>query len=252
MFVRKWHGVPRSFSKITKSMSDASQNPAASTPAPKLARILVVEDEAITAADLQDRLAAMGYAVAGWATSGEDAIEIARREKPDLALMDIVLKGRINGIDAARIVRTELGVPVIFLTANSNDAVLDRAKTSEPFAYLLKPFEERQLRTNIEMALYKVRMEHEREQLIRDLQDALAKVKTLSGLLPICAWCKDVRNDEGYWMRVDQYVQEHSDAKFSHGLCPACAERHFAQTEAEAEAQGDITAVQIVRRGRGA
>ena len=211
------------------------QKPSSTSPASTLltkakkkpARILVVEDEAITAADLQDRLSALGYEISGWATSGEEAIELARADKPDLALMDIMLRGKMNGIEAARILRSELAVPVIFLTANSNDAVLDKAKASEPFAYLLKPFEERQLRTNIEMALYKNKMEQEREELIRQLQDALAKVKTLSGLLPICAWCKDVRDDEGYWLRVEKYVEKNSAAKFSHSLCPSCAEKHF-------------------------
>ena len=190
-------------------------------------RILVVEDEAIVAADIQDRLETLGYAVAGWATTGDEAIELARSSSPDLILMDIMLKGPMNGIQAAHLIRIELSLPVIFLTANSDEAVLDQAKISEPFAYLLKPFEERQLRTNIEMALYKSRMEREREQLTRELQEALATIKTLNGLLPICAWCKSVRDDSGYWMRVEQYVEQHSHATFSHSVCPECASRYF-------------------------
>ena len=201
--------------------------PASEHTAPARARILVVEDEAITAADLQDRLEALGYSIAGWATSGEEAIELARSEQPDLTLMDIMLKGGMTGIEAARVVRSELGVPVIFLTANSNDAVLNLAKASEPFAYLLKPFEERQLRTNIEMALYKIKMEREREQLIRDLQDALARVKSLSGLLPICASCKKIRDDQGYWTQLEVYIRDHSEAEFSHGVCPDCGLRLY-------------------------
>jgi CheY-like chemotaxis protein len=169
----------------------------------------------------------MGYAIAGWATSGEEALALARGENPDIVLMDIMLKGEMNGIEAARIVRAELHVPAIFLTANSNNAIIEEAKVSEPFAYLLKPFEERQLRTNIEMALYKNKMEREREQLIRELQDALAKVKILSGLLPICGWCKNVRDDDGYWTQVESFVQRHSSAKFSHSICPDCAATHF-------------------------
>jgi CheY-like chemotaxis protein len=197
--------------------------PQASTPS----RILVVEDEAIVAADIQDRLEALGYVVAGWGATGDEALELARTAHPDLILMDIMLKGPMNGIQAAHLVRIELGLPVIFLTANSDEAVLDQAKVSEPFAYLLKPFEERQLRTNIEMALYKSRMERERDRLMRELQEALATIKTLSGLLPICAWCKSVRDDSGYWIRVEQYVEEHSKATFSHSVCPECASRYF-------------------------
>jgi two-component system, response regulator PdtaR len=197
------------------------------TPAPAApARILVVEDEAITAADLQDRLVQLGYEIAGWAVTGEDAIDLARNGQPDLVLMDIRLKGRMTGIEAAREIRAELRLPVIFLTANSNDAVVDEAKVSEPFAYLLKPFEERHLRANIEMAVHKARGERERDRLVRELQAALAEVKTLTGLLPICAWCKDVRDDEGYWTKVEAYVQKRSNAKFTHGICPSCAEDH--------------------------
>jgi len=190
-------------------------------------RILVIEDEAIVAADIQDRLETLGYEVAGWGTTGAEALELARSSKPDLVLMDIMLKGPMNGIQAAHLVRVELSLPVIFLTANSDEAVLEQAKISEPFAYLLKPFEERQLRTNIEMALYKSRMERERERLMKELQDALAEIKTLSGLLPICAWCKSVRDDSGYWMRVEQYVEAHSKATFSHSVCPECTSRYF-------------------------
>lgn len=207
-------------------------------------RILVVEDEAIVAADIQDRLETLGYTVAGWGTTGAEALELARSSHPDLILMDIMLKGPMNGIEAAHLVRVELSLPVIFLTANSDEAVLEQAKISEPFAYLLKPFEERQLRTNIEMALYKSRMERERERLTRELQDALATIKTLSGLLPICAWCKNVRDDSGYWMRVEQYVEQHSQATFSHSVCPDCASRYFGPNLDPAHACGhgaDVT-----------
>ena len=190
-------------------------------------RILVIEDEAIVAADIQDRLETLGYVVAGWGTTGAEALDLARTSNPDLILMDIMLKGPMNGIQAAHLVRIELSLPVIFLTANSDEAVLERAKISEPFAYLLKPFEERQLRTNIEMALYKSRMERERERLVKELQEALSTIKTLSGLLPICAWCKNVRDDSGYWMRVEQFVEAHSQATFSHSVCPECATRYF-------------------------
>jgi AmiR/NasT family two-component response regulator len=198
-------------------------------------RILVIEDEAIVAADIQDRLEVLGYEVAGWGTTGAEALELARTTKPDLILMDIMLKGPMNGIQAAHQVRIELSLPVIFLTANSDEAVLEKAKVSEPFAYLLKPFEERQLRTNIEMALYKSRMERERERLTRELQEALTTIKTLSGLLPICAWCKNVRDDSGYWMRVEQYVEAHSQATFSHSVCPDCASRYFGPEAASSE-----------------
>src|SRR6516225_7279940 len=94
----------------------------------QIARILVVEDEVIVSADLQDQLVRLGYRVAGAAVSGEESIRKASDLKPDLVLMDIILKGEMDGIEAARQIRDKLKVPVIFLTANSNDSILERAK----------------------------------------------------------------------------------------------------------------------------
>jgi len=123
------------------------------------AQILVVEDENIVAKDIQNRLRNMGYRVPAICASGEDAIDKVAQIHPDLVLMDIMLKGAIDGISAAERIRNLFSVPVIYLTAYSDEATLERARISEPFGYLLKPFEERELHTTIEIALYKHRME---------------------------------------------------------------------------------------------
>jgi CheY-like chemotaxis protein len=190
-------------------------------------RILVVEDEAVISADIQDRLHALGYAVVGSADTGPEAIEKAAQLKPDLVLMDIMLKGAMLGTEAAVQIRSQLHLPVIYLTANSNEDTFLRARASEPFGFILKPFDEGALRANIEIALYKHRMEREREELILQLQTALAEVKTLSGLLPICCSCKKIRDDKGYWNQLEAYVMQHSSASFSHGYCPDCAIKFF-------------------------
>ncbi len=119
------------------------------------ARILIVEDEAIVALDLELQLKRLGYRVLGSAASAEEAIRMTAEHLPDLVLMDIRLQGELDGIAAAEIVRREHARPVIFLTAHADDATLQRARLSEPFGYLLKPFEERELLTAIEMGLYK-------------------------------------------------------------------------------------------------
>jgi CheY-like chemotaxis protein len=186
-------------------------------------RILVVEDEAIVSADIQDHLASFGYEVAGAADSGKDAIDLARRLKPDLILMDIILHGPMDGAEAAKQIRAELKLPVVFLTANSDDVTMFKARDTDPFGYVLKPFDDRTLRIAIEIALYKHRVEREREAMIAQLKEALEQVKTLEGMLPVCAWCKKVRSDEGYWMTVDQYLRTRSHLEFSHGVCPNCA-----------------------------
>lgn len=118
-------------------------------------RILVVEDEKIISLDLQRRLEKFGYQVVGLAATGTGAVEQARSLLPDIILMDIMLGGEIDGIDAARQVKAELGIPVIFLTAFADEKTLARAKEAEPYGYVLKPFKERELYTTIDIALYK-------------------------------------------------------------------------------------------------
>lgn len=117
-------------------------------------RILVVEDEEIVAMDIEARLSLLGYEVAGSAASGERAVALVPEVRPDLVLMDIRLRGEMDGITAAGIIRHRFSLPVVFLTAHSEATTLERAKVAVPFGYILKPFEDRELRTTIEMALY--------------------------------------------------------------------------------------------------
>jgi len=129
--------------------------------------ILIVEDEAIVAADIAGQLGRLGYAISGQAARGEDAVMLARNLRPDLVLMDIQLAGAMDGIEAAEVIHRECGVPVIYLTAHSDTATLERTKLTEPFGYILKPFEERELRTHIETALYR----HQAERALRESEE---------------------------------------------------------------------------------
>lgn len=122
-------------------------------------RILIVEDESIVAMDLQNRLENFGYTIIGHVVSGREAVEKARAAGPDVILMDIQLKGEMDGIQSAELIKDELDIPVIFLTAFADQPTLERAKLTEAFGYILKPYHERELYTNIEMAIYKHRME---------------------------------------------------------------------------------------------
>ncbi|MEY3198464.1 MAG: hypothetical protein RJA13_422 [Bacteroidota bacterium] len=124
-------------------------------------KILVVEDESIVSKDIQHSLKKLGYDIIGSTNSGEKAIEIARTEHPDIVLMDIQLTGEMNGVVAAEIVRSELAIPVIFLTAYADESTFSKAKITEPYGYIIKPFKEIDLHTSIEMAIYKHRKEQE-------------------------------------------------------------------------------------------
>ena len=117
--------------------------------------VLVVEDENIVAKDIQQSLLKMGYKVIGTASSGEKAKEILKENQPDIILMDIMLKGNMSGIDTAEYVKDIYDLPVIFLTAYADENTLSKAKITEPYGYILKPFKEIDLHTSIEMALYK-------------------------------------------------------------------------------------------------
>jgi signal transduction histidine kinase len=132
-------------------------------------RILVVEDEVAIAEEIIDRLEGMGFYIPGTATSGEDAIKKAEEGRPDLVLMDIKLKGEMDGIEAAGQIRRRLDVPIVYLTAYSDRTTLERAKVTEPFGYVIKPFDDRDLEVSIEMALHK----HGREKEGKEYQDTL-------------------------------------------------------------------------------
>ncbi|MBD2211824.1 response regulator [Nostoc linckia FACHB-104] len=134
------------------------------------ANILIVEDEAIVAKDLRNRLTRFGYTVPGVASSGQEAINKALELSPDLVLMDIKLKGQMDGIQAADEIHKHLDIPIIYLTAYADDNTLERAKITDPFGYLLKPFKERELQTNIEIALTK----HQLEKQLKNSQKWLS------------------------------------------------------------------------------
>lgn len=122
-------------------------------------RILIVEDERIIARGIEKRLRGLGYSVVGNAGAGEEAVRQALEFRPDLILMDINLGQGMDGVDAAAAIRAQADIPVVFLTAFSDDATLQRAKQSDPFGYLLKPYEDKDLQTAIEIGLYRHRME---------------------------------------------------------------------------------------------
>lgn len=129
-------------------------------------RILVVEDEGVTAMDIQAQLQSLGYDVPALAFSGEEAVVQAENLRPDLILMDIRLTGKLSGIEAATQIRERYNTPLIYLTAYADEETLQQAKITEPVGYILKPFDQRTLRSTIEMALYRHKMERQRADIL--------------------------------------------------------------------------------------
>ena len=144
--------------------------------------ILVVEDESIIALDIQNNLRRLGYQTPAAVHNARDAIAAAERHRPDLVLMDILLQGEMDGVQAAVIIKDRLNIPIVYLTANTDEQTFERAKLSAPFGYLLKPFEQRELHTTIETALYKHateqklhRYRHHLEELVQERTAELEK-----------------------------------------------------------------------------
>lgn len=196
------------------------------------AKILLVEDEAIIAMDLEQRLSFLGYEVTGCATRGDQALKMAESNPPDLALMDIHLQGEKDGIETAAAMRSRYSVPVVFLTAYSDDDTLRRAVAERPMAYLVKPFADREVHAAIELALCRERADREvsrykraLEEKVAELEEALSQVRELSALLPICSWCKKIRNEDGYWEEVSSYISSHTNTLFTHSLCEGCRDQ---------------------------
>jgi len=320
-------------------------------------KILIVEDEVVFGIDLMEKLEKLGYSTGpGVIRYGEDIMEAAQNLKPDLILMDIHLKGKMNGIQAAILLQEKLNIPVIFLTAFSDMETIKNAKKIGPYAFLKKPIRFEDLKITLEISLYKAMLEkqlkekemrfrtvadftyawetwigqdnqykyispscerisgYKREQFFKDpsllftivdnqdkedyqknvsqqtsspddissfefriicadgctkwiehksqpvfledgqhngrrasyrdisdrkklewslekkileLQDALDNIKTLSGFIPICASCKKIRDDKGYWNQLELYIENHSGASFSHSMCPDCMEKCY-------------------------
>jgi len=176
------------------------------------ARILVVEDEGVVALDLKSRLEGMGYIVVGLAASGEEALALSQRTHPNLVLMDIKLKGTMDGVEAAEAIRERFDVPVIYLTAFVDEETLRRARLTEAYGYILKPFDERELAINIEIALYKHGVEQTlraREEHFRTLiENATDVILVLSPEMSVLYGSPAVERVLGY--RLEEYIRKNA------------------------------------------
>lgn len=188
------------------------------------ARILIVDDEKININVLMGALKAE-YIIQA-AQNGKQALKRAAELSPDLILLDIVMP-EMDGYEVCKKLKSDdktRHIPIIFLTAISDSCSETKGLELGAVDYITKP---------INVSIVKTRLKHhlEREKLIRDLKEALDNIKKLSGLLPICAHCKNIRDDKGYWNQIETYIESHSDAMFSHGLCPQCGEELYGDQE---------------------
>jgi YesN/AraC family two-component response regulator len=142
----------------------------------------------------------------------------------------------MNGFEVCKRLKQSVetrDIPVIFLTAMSETENILEGFESGSVDYVTKPFQASELLARVRTHLELKRAHDHEKLLVRELRAALEKVKTLSGLLPICACCKKIRNDDGYWDQLEFYIQQHSEAEFSHGLCPDCLRRTYKESGLE-------------------
>jgi DNA-binding response OmpR family regulator len=190
-------------------------------------KVLVADDDAVTRSLLEITLSSWEYEVCA-ATDGAEALRILEAwPRPDIALLDWVMPER-DGPEVCRIIRARpqtMPVYVILLTACIGRENIIQGLQAGADDYVTKPFDRDELRARLEVGRRVVELQHSLAERVQQLEDALARVKLLQGLVPICSYCKKIRNDRNYWQRLESYLSEHSEAKFSHGICPECYEK---------------------------
>ena len=177
-------------------------------------RIMIVEDEIIIAVDLKVHLSQIGYEICALVNSGENAIEAAGSLSPDLVLMDIVLVGEMDGIEAAEAIRSSYNIPVIFLTSHADEGRLHRAKQTLPFGYVLKPFRTGELRIAIEMALFVSQADRERREALAKLRESEALLQAIMDHAPALISVRDLAGNYIMANRRFELLQNASQDKF--------------------------------------
>jgi sigma-B regulation protein RsbU (phosphoserine phosphatase) len=202
--------------------------------------ILIAEDDRTSHRVLETVLERAGYTVIG-AWNGVEAWECLQKpDHPRMAVLDWMMP-ELDGIELIRKVRgsSELrSLYILLLTAKSSREEVLSGLESGADDYITKPFDREELLARVRIGQRVIGLQESLEERIVELESALSQIRTLQGLIPICAACKKVRNDQGYWQQVEDYILEHSDAAFSHALCPDCLKVHYPEYEQIKAKQG--------------
>ncbi len=192
-------------------------------------QILIAEDDAASQLILKTMVAQAGYepVVTG---DGLGAHEILRRpDAPKLAILDWMMPG-LDGVEVCRQIRevkSDQPPYLILLTSRAHKQDVVRGLQAGANDYIVKPYDRDELKVRIDVGRKVIELQALLAGRISELQEALAQIKTLKGLLPICMYCKKIRDDKQYWRQVEGYIAEHSEAQFSHGICPDCYQKYI-------------------------
>jgi sigma-B regulation protein RsbU (phosphoserine phosphatase) len=190
-------------------------------------RILIAEDDLISRRLLEATVQRWGY----WVIASQDGEEAWRhlenQDGPLLAILDWMMPG-CDGLEVCRRARSRMKawpLYIIMLTARGRREDLVAGLQAGADDYLTKPFDQEELRARLQVGVRLINLQQSLSERVQELEEALSKVKQLQGLLPICSYCKKIRNDQNYWQQVETYVGQHSEAQFSHSICPDCYEQ---------------------------
>jgi DNA-binding response OmpR family regulator len=192
-------------------------------------RVLIADDEATSRHLIQATLGGWGFEVLV-AVDGCEALRVLQGPQgPEIAMLDWMMPG-IDGLDVCRRMRASMPnalTYIILVTARGGLENVVRGLEAGADDYITKPFDPRELRARLHVGVRIVQLQTALMERFQELEDALKRVRQLQGLLPICCYCKKIRNDRNYWEQVDAYIASHSEAQFSHGVCPDCYEIHL-------------------------
>ena len=190
-------------------------------------RILIAEDDVVSRHLLETTLTKWGYEVIS-TTDGIQAFDaLSQPNAPSFAVLDWMMPG-MDGAEVCRRARslgTDRLLYIILLTAKGRKEDIVQGLTAGADDYIIKPFDRSELKARISVGERILRLQAELAARVKELELALANVKLLQGLLPICCYCKKIRNDQNYWQQVDTYIADHSEAQFTHGICPECRDK---------------------------
>ena len=195
-------------------------------------KILVAEDQSVSRHILVGNLRKWGYDVTAVANGTQAWETLQEKGAPQLVILDWLMPG-MDGIEICRQIRKgpqTRPIYLILLTARRGQEDKIHGLQSGADDYVTKPFNREELRARVQVGIRVLELQGALAQRVRELEEALSSVKTLQGLLPICSYCKKIRNDRNYWQQVEGYISDHSEAQFSHGICPECYAR-FVQPE---------------------
>ena len=199
-------------------------------------KILIAEDDSVSRRLLQAALGKSDYDLVT-AADGAEAWDLLQQDPPPSLL---ILDWQMPKLDGVEICRRARALPayqsayIILLTAKTAKEDIINGLQAGADDYVTKPFDPGELRARVSVGVRVAQLQISLADRVRELEDAITKVKTLSGMLPICASCKKIRDDKGYWTQIEHYIRHHSEAEFSHGFCPECARKWMEMAETHA------------------